>query len=273
MRRVVENLNVGENKIRIGVVQYGDSPNADMYLNTHATKEGVLNGIKEVRQRGGRQRNLGQALEFVSRDFLTAARGSRKQEGVPQFVVVVSSGSSTDDVAPAASTLKSEFPSIREMIRRVIEKLDVGLDNVRISVVQYSDDPHMEFLLNQYSTKDEVRQAVTRLRSIGGSQLNTGRALDWVSKHIYQRSAGSRIEEAVPQFLILVTGGKSTDDVTRPAHQLKRSMLILILDEKTSSSLSMALTTQGQLGSPISVISSSEPSDSLMCRKTKFASP
>lgn len=106
MRRVVENLNVGENKIRIGVVQFGDSPNADMYLNTHATKEGVLNGIKGVRQRGGRQRNLGQALEFVSQDFLTAARGSRKQEGVPQFVVVVSSGDSTDDVAHAASTLK-----------------------------------------------------------------------------------------------------------------------------------------------------------------------
>ena len=106
MRRVVENLNVGENQIRIGVVQYGDSPNVDMYLNTHATKESVLTGIKGISQRGGRQRNLGQALEFVSQDFLTADRGSRKQEGVPQFVIVVSSGSSTDDVVGAASTLK-----------------------------------------------------------------------------------------------------------------------------------------------------------------------
>lgn len=124
-----------------------------------------------------------------------------------------------------STATRSEFPSIREMIRRVIEKLDVGMDNVRISVVQYSDDPHIEFMLNQYSTKDEVRQAVSSLQSRGGSQLNTGRALDRVSKDIYQRSAGSRIEEAVPQFLILVTGGKSTDDVTRPAHQLKSIMV------------------------------------------------
>ncbi|KAM3862171.1 collagen alpha-3(VI) chain-like [Diretmus argenteus] len=317
IRRIVENLNVGENKIRIGVVQYGDSPNADMYLNTHTTKEGVLNAIKGLRQRGGMQRNLGQAMEFLSRDILTAARGGRKQEGVPQFVIVVSGGGSTDDISRAASSLKqsgvlpfgigtrdvnptelqvvsyvpnfaytvddlpglytvqdalittltelsdddiarmrpvfpryevttvstggdkrdvvflidgttavrSEFPSIRDMIRRVVDKLDVGLDKVRVSVVQYSDDATLEFLLNEHSTKDEVRQAVSKLRSKGGNRLNTGRALEYVSRTIYQRSAGSRIEEGVPQFLILVTGGKSTDDVSGPANQLKSSLV------------------------------------------------
>lgn len=119
--------------------------------------------------------------------------------------------------------MRSEFPAIREMIRRVVDQLDVGLDKVRVSVVQYSDDPKLEFLLNQHSTKEEVLQAVSRLRNKGGNRLNTGRALEWVSRNIYQRSAGSRIEDAVPQFLILVTGGKSTDDVSSPADQLKRN--------------------------------------------------
>ncbi|XP_061143466.1 uncharacterized protein col6a3 isoform X2 [Syngnathus typhle] len=315
IRRVVENLNVGENKIRIGVVQFGDYAHPDMYLNTHTTKEEVLNTVRGLRQRGGRQRNLGQALQFVSDDMLTAARGSRKQEGVPQFLVVVSSGSPTDDINRPATTLKrsrvipfsigtrdvnpkdlrivsfapnfafvvddlpsldtvqqnvinrltelsdddiarivpqfpvieeivpstgeekrdvvflidgsstarNDFPSIREMIKRVVEKLDVGVDKVRISVVQYSDDTKVEFPLNEYSTKNEVRQAVTQLRSRGGSRLNTGQALEWVSRNIYQRSAGSRLEDGVPQFLIVVTGGPSADDVTAPADQLKRS--------------------------------------------------
>ncbi len=123
------------------------------------------------------------------------------------------------------TAVRSEFPSIRDMIRRVVEKLDVGLDKVRVSVVQYSDDPRLEFLLNEYSTKDEVRQAVIKLRSRGGNRLNTGRALEWVSRNIYQRSAGSRIEDGVPQFLILVTGGKSTDDVSTAADQLKRNQV------------------------------------------------
>ncbi|XP_068602082.1 collagen alpha-3(VI) chain [Brachionichthys hirsutus] len=316
IRHIVESLDVAENKIRIALVQYGNVAQADLYLNTHTTKEEILNAVRGMRQRGGRQRNLGQALQFINQDVLTAARGSRKQEGVPQFVIVISSGSSTDDISRSASSLKqsrvlpfsigtrdinptelwtvsyvpgfaftvddipslgvvqdkvittltelsdediakmrpvfptievtapsggekrdvvflidgttavrSEFAAIREMIRRVIERLDVGLDKVRISVVQYSDDPKLEFLLNEYSTKDEVRQAVGKLRSKGGNLLNTGQALEWVSRNIYQRSAGSRIEDGVPQFLIVVTGGKSTDDVSTAADQLKRNQV------------------------------------------------
>lgn len=121
------------------------------------------------------------------------------------------------------TAVSREFPAIRDMIRRVVEKLDVGMEKVRVSVVQYSDDAKVEFLLNEFSTKEEVRQALTRLRSRGGNRLNTGRALEWVSRNIYQRSAGSRIEEGVPQFLILVTGGKSADDVSTSADQLKRN--------------------------------------------------
>ncbi|XP_041936501.1 collagen alpha-3(VI) chain-like isoform X4 [Alosa sapidissima] len=314
VRTVVEKLNVGENKIRVGVVQYGDNPSADIYLNAHANKEGVLNAIRGLRQRGGRQRNLGRAIDFVSRDVLAKRSGGRREEGVPQFVIVVSGGRSSDDVQTSATAIKrsgvltfsigtrdvdpgelqvisyiptyahpvddfpglytvqenlvttltelsdeeiarmrpvfpdfqgpvipttpgdkrdvvflvdgtNTVPNIRDMILRIVEKLDVGMDNVRVSVVQYSEDVRQEFLLNEHSSKGEVKEAVRRMRNKGGNQLNTGFALDWVSKNIYQRSAGSRIEEGVPQFLVLVTGSKSADDVSGPAYQLKRNMV------------------------------------------------
>uniref|UniRef100_A0A3B1K0F4 VWFA domain-containing protein n=1 Tax=Astyanax mexicanus TaxID=7994 RepID=A0A3B1K0F4_ASTMX len=290
VRRVVENLNVGENQIRIGVVQYGDTARPDIYLNSHNTKEGALN--------------------LVAREVLDPSRGGRRPEGVPQFLVVISGGRASDNVKTQADALKrsgivpfsigtrdvdqqelqvisyvpnyaytvddlpglytvsetllntltefinynicatnisicqrlksakdvvflidgttamrSDFPAIRDMIQRVVEKLDIGLDKVRVAVVQYSEDPKLEFLLNEHSTKEEVRQAVRRIRSKGGRVLNTGQALNYVTKNIYQRSAGSRIEERVPQFLILVTGGKSNDDVADPASQLKLNLV------------------------------------------------
>lgn len=106
VQKVVSKLGVGEDEVRVGVVQYGDNPNADIYLNSHTTKDGVLNAIRGLRQRGGRQRNLGRAVEFVSRDVLARQRGGRRDEGVPQFVVVVSGGRSTDDLRTSATALK-----------------------------------------------------------------------------------------------------------------------------------------------------------------------
>lgn len=158
MRRIVESLNVGENKIRIGVVQYGDSPHADMYLNTYKTKDGVLNALSRLQQRRGRQRNLGQALQFVGSDVLTATRGSRKQEGVPQFLVVVSSGPSTDDINRAATSLKRS-----RVLPFSIGTRDVNLKELQVVsyvpnfVLTVDDIPGL------YTAQDELVNILTEL--------------------------------------------------------------------------------------------------------------
>lgn len=163
----------------------------------------------------------------------------------------ISTGEKKDVVFLIDGTTTSQnfFPAIQNMILNIVEKLDVGLNKVRISVVQYSEDPKLEFLLNEHSTKEEVRQSVRKMRIKGGTVLNTGQALNWVSKNIYQRSAGSRIEEGVPQFLILVTGGKSNDDVSGPANQLKLSYVAPMTvgsDKADSDELNLISLRSGQ---------------------------
>lgn len=163
IRRIVETLNVGENKIRIGVVQYGDVAYADMYLNTYTTKEGVMNAIMGLQQRGGRQRNLGQALQFVSQDVLTSARGSRKQEGVPQFIIVVSSGSATDDVNRPASTLK----------RSRVLSFSIGTRDVNpseLSVVSYA--PNFAYTVDDLPGLYTVQQnLITTLTELSDDEI------------------------------------------------------------------------------------------------------
>ena len=47
VQRVVEKLNVDENKDRVSVVQYSRDPDAHFYLNTYSTKGDVTNSIKK----------------------------------------------------------------------------------------------------------------------------------------------------------------------------------------------------------------------------------
>lgn len=115
-----------------------------------------------------------------------------------------------------------EFYLIRDLIGRIVNNLDVGIDTTRISVVQFSEHPHVEFLLNTHSTKDEVQNAVRQLRSKGGQLVNVGEALEFVAKTIFTRPSGSRIEEGVPQFLVVLTSRKSDDDFEYPSLQVKQ---------------------------------------------------
>lgn len=115
-----------------------------------------------------------------------------------------------------------EFQHIRTLIERLVEYLDIGFDTTRVAVIQFSEDSKMEFPLNAHFSKDEVQNAVRRLRPKGGRQVYVGNALEYVLKNIFQRPLGSRIEEGVPQFLVLISSGKSADEVDDSAVELKQ---------------------------------------------------
>lgn len=163
VRGVVENLNIGENSIRVSVVQYGDTPQVDFYLNSHKTKEGLLNAIKELRQHGGRKRNLGNAIDFVRLNVLDSVRGSRKQEGVPQFLIVISGGKSTDNVGTSVNTMKE-----LGIVPFSIGTRDIGLQELQ--VVSYV--PTFTYLVDDLPGLHTVKdQFITTLTELSDEQL------------------------------------------------------------------------------------------------------
>uniref|UniRef100_A0A4W5NVM3 Collagen, type VI, alpha 3 n=1 Tax=Hucho hucho TaxID=62062 RepID=A0A4W5NVM3_9TELE len=120
-----------------------------------------------------------------------------------------------------SDNVRADFPYIRDFIIKVIEPLDIGQDRVRISVVQHSERPAPNFYLNTYKDKAEVLRAVNDLRLAGGRSLNTGMALKFMKDTILSPVHGSRVAQNVPQFLIVLTGGKSKDSVRESAGALK----------------------------------------------------
>lgn len=114
------------------------------------------------------------------------------------------------------------FPAMRDFVQRMVETLSVDDKKDRVSVVQYSRDASVQFFLNTYTTKGQILNAVRDLRRKGGAPLRTGEALQHVRDNVFTASAGSRLQEGVPQILVLLSGARSFDRVDAPASALKQ---------------------------------------------------
>ncbi|KAI4889636.1 hypothetical protein NFI96_003622 [Prochilodus magdalenae] len=306
VQKVVEKFDIEESRDRVSVVQYSRDPEVHFYLNTYSTKADVLDIIKTLRHRGGRPLNTGSALQYVRDNVFTASAGSRRQQGVPQMLILLSGSKSNDNVVVPASDLKesgvlilgvgtrnssrevqsivsdpsyahsiseisdiasvhpqfvtalrsavvaampatptiivaerrmtrrdvvflldgsdatrSSFPAMRDFVQRTVDRLNVSEGRDRVSVVQFSRDPEAHFYLNTYTTKESILNTVRGLRHKGGRPLNTGAALLYVRDNVFTASSGSRRLEGVPQILILLSGGRSFDNIDTPASSLK----------------------------------------------------
>uniref|UniRef100_A0A3Q3M2D7 VWFA domain-containing protein n=1 Tax=Labrus bergylta TaxID=56723 RepID=A0A3Q3M2D7_9LABR len=116
---------------------------------------------------------------------------------------------------------RTGFPAVKDFVQRVVETLSVDDNKDRVSVVQYSKEPAAQFYLNTYTTKGDILDTVRGLRHKGGRPLNTGAALQYLRDNVFTASAGSRLQEGVPQVLVLISGGRSFDSVDAPASALK----------------------------------------------------
>ncbi|KAK2844342.1 hypothetical protein Q5P01_011001 [Channa striata] len=112
------------------------------------------------------------------------------------------------------------FRLVRMFLENLVNAFDVGIDKTRIGLAQYSGDPRIEWHLNAFSTKDAVIDAVKNLPYKGGNTL-TGLALTYILENCFKPDSGSRV--GIPKIGILITDGKSQDDVIPPAESLRNA--------------------------------------------------
>uniref|UniRef100_A0A671VYH0 Collagen type XIV alpha 1 chain n=1 Tax=Sparus aurata TaxID=8175 RepID=A0A671VYH0_SPAAU len=112
------------------------------------------------------------------------------------------------------------FRLVRMFLENLVNAFDVGIDKTRIGLAQYSGDPRIEWHLNTFSTKDTVIDAVKNLPYKGGNTL-TGLALTYILENCFRPESGSRV--GIPKIGILITDGKSQDDVIPPAESLRNA--------------------------------------------------
>ncbi|KAL8165473.1 UNVERIFIED_CONTAM: hypothetical protein K2H54_045761 [Gekko kuhli] len=324
---LVNNFDIGEDKVQIGLIQYSDQPRNEFFLNTYQRKEDILHNIENLHYKGGGTKT-GESLQFMLDTQFNEMAGSRRSEGIPQIAVVITDGQAQDNIREPAEAVKNAgitlyavgikdavlselqeiasdpdemhvysvadfaalqgisqnilqvlcttaeeasrqitqvasvcrkatvadivflvdsstsigevyFQRVKNFLTVLISSLDVGSDQVRIGLAQYSRKTFKEFLLNQYSLKSDVLEHIQNLTLRNGS-THTGAALDSIRTEYFTKSAGSRIQENIPQVLILITDGKSNDEVKAPASKLRArgiSVYVVVIGVRTTTQL------------------------------------
>lgn len=110
---------------------------------------------------------------------------------------------------------------IKAFVRSIVTDLNVDTDGDRVTVVQYSDTAETDFNFKSYSTAADVVRAVGQLQHKGGSPTNIGAALQHLRGSVFTAESGSRLVKGVPQILLLLSGGRSGDDIKTPLRLLK----------------------------------------------------
>uniref|UniRef100_A0A3P9JFN0 VWFA domain-containing protein n=1 Tax=Oryzias latipes TaxID=8090 RepID=A0A3P9JFN0_ORYLA len=93
-----------------------------------------------------------------------------------------------------------------------------GSSYVRMGVVKYADLPELEFGLETYMDAESLETAVRTIQQRGGG-TETGRALTFMGS-LFDKAKDSRGNK-VPEYLVVITDGKSSDEVKGPAEQLR----------------------------------------------------
>ncbi|XP_041423473.1 collagen alpha-6(VI) chain-like isoform X1 [Xenopus laevis] len=103
---LVNGFDVGQDKIRIGLIQYSDTARTEFFLNSYSSKEDVLKYIQNLKYKGGGTKT-GLSLEFMLTQHFSEGAGSRAEEGVPQIAVVITDGQAQDNIREPAIAVKN----------------------------------------------------------------------------------------------------------------------------------------------------------------------
>ncbi|XP_076129262.1 collagen alpha-1(XII) chain isoform X2 [Alosa pseudoharengus] len=97
-------FDIGEDKTRVGVVQYSTDTRTEFNLNQYSKRGELLRAINNLPYKGGNTMT-GDAMDFLLKNTFTEAAGSRK--GFPKVAMIITDGKSQDSVEGYAKKLRN----------------------------------------------------------------------------------------------------------------------------------------------------------------------
>lgn len=106
---------------------------------------------------------------------------------------------------------------VLRFVREFVELFEIGPDQTRVGLIQYSDQIRHEFDLGQHIDKGSLLRAITETQYLTGL-TRTGAAIQHMVSEGFSERRGARPQSPdIARVAIVLTDGRSQDNVTAPA--------------------------------------------------------
>ncbi|KAF4794934.1 hypothetical protein TURU_097586 [Turdus rufiventris] len=111
----------------------------------------------------------------------------------------------------SSSVGTGNFRTVLQFVANISKEFEISDTDTRIGAVQYTYEQRLEFSFDKYSTKQDVLNAIKRISYWSGG-TSTGAAISYASEQLFSKSKPNK-----RKIMILITDGRSYDDVSLPA--------------------------------------------------------
>ncbi|XP_062864893.1 vitrin [Trichomycterus rosablanca] len=120
----------------------------------------------------------------------------------------------------SSSVGTGNFRTVLQFVANVTREFEISDTDTRIGAVQYTYEQRLEFAFGQHNTKADVLNAIQRINYWSGG-TSTGAAITYAAEKLFSKSKPNK-----RKIMIVITDGRSYDDVRAPALAVHRSGVI-----------------------------------------------
>uniref|UniRef100_A0A3Q2FY13 Vitrin n=1 Tax=Cyprinodon variegatus TaxID=28743 RepID=A0A3Q2FY13_CYPVA len=120
----------------------------------------------------------------------------------------------------SSSVGTGNFRTVLQFVANVTREFEISDTDTRVGAVQYTYEQRLEFAFGQYNNKAELLNAIKRINYWSGG-TSTGAAITFAADQLFSKSKPNK-----RKIMIVITDGRSYDDVRAPALAVHRQGVI-----------------------------------------------
>lgn len=153
LKGITNQLDVGADKVHVGVEQFSNYPSIEFPLNMHTTNAELGTAIDNINYMSGGT-NTGSAINYMSQQMFSQTSGARSN--VPRIAVVITDGKSSSSSATATAADQARLNHISMIAVGVGNGVDIN------ELHSIADDPDSSntFTVNSY---DQLSSIATQI--------------------------------------------------------------------------------------------------------------